>query len=280
MTVRLRFSALGPMRMWRDTEEIPVGSPQQQALLAALVLVQQRPLTAGELIRVLWHDDPPRTALGTVRTYLTRLRRLLDGTGAEIASLAGSYVLRGDRVSADVWRLDAAVIRAQRLLRGGDPEAALAALEDVLTGDTAEPLAGVPGRWAATQRMRLSDRRDTAIELRSTARLQIGDPTAEDLADLARLVDAHPLREGPRAVLMVALYRSGRQAEALATYRQGYELLRDELAVEPGPALQATHRRILLADPRLTVTGRPRWTSYPYGAGDLARSTGGGTHGR
>ncbi|WP_249998517.1 winged helix-turn-helix domain-containing protein [Actinoplanes sp. M2I2] len=75
MTVELRFSAYGPVRLWRDSREVPAGSPQQQALLAALMLVQGRQLPVEELIRVLWHDDPPRAALSTVRTYLSRLRR-------------------------------------------------------------------------------------------------------------------------------------------------------------------------------------------------------------
>ncbi|WP_249998572.1 BTAD domain-containing putative transcriptional regulator [Actinoplanes sp. M2I2] len=253
MTARLRFAAFGPLRMWRDAEEVPVGSPQQQALLAALVLVEGRPVTVGELIRVVWHENPPRAALGTIRTYLSRLRRLLDGTGAEISALADSYRLSGGQLSADVWELDAAVTHAQQLLRAADPAGAARALDAVLAGSTGIPLAGVPGYWAETQRTRLADRRDMAAELRLTARLESAEPTAEDLADLARLVDTHPLREAPRALLMLALYRRGRQAEALEVFRQGHQLLRDELAVEPGPALQATHRRILRGDPSLIV---------------------------
>ncbi|MFG1923072.1 BTAD domain-containing putative transcriptional regulator [Cryptosporangium sp. NPDC048952] len=270
---RLRFSALGPLRLWHDGRELPVGSPQQQALLAALVLREGRPATPDELIRAIWDDDPPRAALGTARTYISRLRRLLTDTGAAIVTVGETYVLTGDHLSADVWDLRAALDRAQALLRAGDPVAAAAALDAVLAEESGVPLSGISGAWAEAQRTRLTELRASAAEVRLSARLESTDPTPEDVAELTRMVAGHPLREGPRALLMLALYRRGRRAEALDVYRDGHRLLRDALGLDPGPALSDMHGRILRGDVPTVTAARPAALLPPDLADFVGRRT-------
>ena len=105
----LRFSVLGPVRLERGGQEIATGSPQQQAVLGALLLARGRAVSTAELIRVVWDEEPPATALGTVRTYISRMRRLLEGTSARVDAVAGGYALRGEGLRVDAWDLQSAL---------------------------------------------------------------------------------------------------------------------------------------------------------------------------
>ncbi|MET7951094.1 BTAD domain-containing putative transcriptional regulator [Micromonospora sp. NPDC005324] len=245
----LRFTVLGAVRAWRDGVELRLGSPQQQALLAALLLREGTPAQIDELVDAVWHCDPPPAAVGTARTYLSRLRRIL---GDALVSVGGGYALRLAPQSLDLTEFHLKATRGQALLRAGDAPAAAGLLGEALGLWQGAALSGIPGEYAAAQRTRLTEVHLAAVEAHFTAELAAaadGDP--QRLTELSALVDEYPLREGFRELYMLALYRAGRQADALAAYRDGDRLLRDEAGLAPGPALQRMHQRILSADPAL-----------------------------
>ncbi|GAB7046228.1 hypothetical protein JCM9534A_13540 [Catenuloplanes indicus JCM 9534] len=248
-----------------------MGSPQQQALLAALLIRDGRVVSMDELVAAVWGEDLPDTAAATARTYVYRLRRLFDGTVVSIQSLGRGYALSAADASIDVTAFHAAVAEAHERMRAGDAPGAAGLLSGALALWEGEALAGVPGRAAETARVRLEDTRIAAEELLFTARLETSGASAEELARLTELVETYPLREGFRALLMLALYRRGRQAEALELYRRGQALLRDELALDPGPALRDMQRRILCGDPDLLAAAGAGPTYLPA---DLADFTG------
>ncbi|MGW0536095.1 BTAD domain-containing putative transcriptional regulator [Streptomyces sp. NPDC003032] len=243
-----RFSVLGPVRAWLGTEQLTTGSPQQRALLAALLLRDGRTATASELIDALWGDEPPSQALAAVRTYASRLRKVLP-PGVLVSESGGYAVQVADgaldlAVAEDLW---AAAEKARGV---GDLRQARALVNKSLGLWDGEPLAGVPGPYADTQRTRLDEWRLQLIESRLDMDLEVGCH-AEAVSELTALTAAHPLRERLRELLMLALYRSGRQAEALAVYADTRRLLADELGVDPRPGLKELQQRILQADPAL-----------------------------
>ncbi|MET7457847.1 BTAD domain-containing putative transcriptional regulator [Streptomyces sp. NPDC005574] len=245
----LRFGVLGPVRAWRGGDQLNTGSPQQRALLAALLLREGRTATAAELIDALWGEEPPPQALAALRTYASRLRKVLDP--GLLVSESGGYALRGLREGA----LDLAVVQelaaeAEKSRAAGDLCQARDVLGRALGLWDGEALAGVPGRYAETQRVRLEEWRLQLLETRLDMDLEQGCH-AEAVSELTALTAAHPLRERLRELLMLALYRSGRQAEALAVYADTRRLLADELGVDPRPGLRELQQRILRADPAL-----------------------------
>ncbi|SDC95625.1 AfsR/SARP family transcriptional regulator [Streptomyces prasinopilosus] len=251
----LRFSVLGPVRAWRDGEPVGTGSPQQRALLAALLLRGGRTATAAELIDALWGGEPPSRALAAVRTYASRLRKAL-GPGV-LVSESGGYAVRGtDGDALDVAVAQGLAADAERAKNAGDLCASRTLLDRALALWDGETLAGVPGPYALAQRVRLEEWRLQLSETRLDMDLEQGCH-AEAVSELTALTAAHPLRERLRELLMLALYRSGRQAEALAVYADTRRLLADELGVDPRPGLQELHQRILRADPRLAEPSSP-----------------------
>ncbi|MEU1163184.1 BTAD domain-containing putative transcriptional regulator [Streptomyces sp. NPDC090075] len=251
----LRFSVLGPVRAWREEEPLNTGSPQQRALLAALLLREGRTATAAELIDALWGAEPPSQALAAVRTYASRLRKVLDS--GVLVSESGGYAVRGLREDA----LDLAVAQelaaeAEKAKSAGVLRQARDVLNRALALWDGEPLAGVPGPFADTQRVRLEEWRLQLLESRLDMDLEQGYH-AEAVSELTALTAAHPLRELLRELLMLALYRSGRQAEALAVYADTRRLLAEELGVDPRPELRELQQRILQADPSLAEPSAP-----------------------
>ncbi|KAB1988419.1 AfsR/SARP family transcriptional regulator [Streptomyces triticiradicis] len=252
----LRFSVLGPVRAWLGEDPLPAGSPQQRALLAALLLRDGRTATASELIDALWGDEPPSQALAALRTYASRLRKTL---GAEVlVSESGGYAIRSlregalDHVNAQELAADAEKARA-----AGDLSRARDLLRDALALWDGEPLASIPGPYAETQRARLEEWRLQLLESCLDMDLEQGFH-AEAVSELTALTAAHPLRERLRELLMLALYRSGRQAEALAVYADTRRLLADELGVDPRAGLKELQQRILQADPGLAEPSAPK----------------------
>ncbi|MGW2785012.1 BTAD domain-containing putative transcriptional regulator [Streptomyces populi] len=252
----LRFSVLGPVRAWLGDDPLPAGSPQQRALLAALLLRDGRTATASELIDALWGDEPPSQALAALRTYASRLRKTL---GAEVlVSESGGYAIRSlregalDHVNAQELAADAEKARA-----AGDLSRARDLLRDALALWDGEPLASIPGPHAETQRARLEEWRLQLLESCLDMDLEQGFH-AEAVSELTALTAAHPLRERLRELLMLALYRSGRQAEALAVYADTRRLLADELGVDPRQGLKELQQRILQADPGLAEPSAPK----------------------
>ncbi|WP_432189961.1 BTAD domain-containing putative transcriptional regulator [Streptomyces sp. Tue6028] len=244
----LYASVLGPVRMWHAGDPLPAGSPQQRALLAALLLRQGRTATASELIDALWGEDPPSQALAAVRTYASRLRKMM---GPEtLISESGGYAVRLPAQAVDVAVVTDLARRAEQMRVEGDLERARRLLQHALGMWEGEALAAVPGPYAEVQRARLEEWRMQLLESRLDLDLSCGLHT-DVVSELTALTAAHPLRERLRELLMLALYRGGRQAEALAVYADTRRLLADELGVDPRSGLVDLHRRILEADPGL-----------------------------
>ncbi|MEV4947631.1 BTAD domain-containing putative transcriptional regulator [Streptomyces sp. NPDC053755] len=244
----LRFGVLGPVRAWRAGEALPSGSPQQRALLAALLLRDGRTATAGELIDAIWGDEPPSQALAAVRTYASRLRKVLPS--GVLVSESGGYAVRTHHAALDLNIAGDLAAEAEKLRAAGDRCGARALIDKSLALWDGEALASVPGPYAETQRTRLEEWRLQLLETRLDMDLEVG-AHAEAVSELTALTAAHPLRERLRELLMLALYRSGRQAEALAVYADTRRLLADELGVDPNPELSRLQQRILRADAEL-----------------------------
>jgi DNA-binding SARP family transcriptional activator/tetratricopeptide (TPR) repeat protein len=249
VTSGFRFAVLGPVRAWHNGIEVDLGSPQRRAVLAVLLLHAGAHVSAGELVDALWPYDPPKTAIGTVRTYVHRLRRVLGGE--ELLRSAGSgYVFAPQGDDLDVTRFRGLVEQAARARAEGNVASAAKYLNEGLALWRGAPLARIAGPFAETQRALLEEMRLTATEDKADDELTLGKHT-QVIPGLAALAREYPYRERVRALLMLALYRAGRQAEALAMFDEVRHLLTTELGVDPGPQLRDLHLRILNADPAL-----------------------------
>jgi DNA-binding SARP family transcriptional activator len=246
----VRFAVLGPVRAWRDEAELDLGHPRQRAVLAALLVREGAQVTLEQLIDNVWGDEAPATSAKVIRSYIYQLRLVLgrDGTG-HIRSAGGGYVLDAGP-QLDLARFTDLVARARQARRDGDPAAAAARFAEGLGLWAGTALAGIPGPYAAAQRTRLGELRLTVQEEHLAAAMDLGSYD-QAAAELSALVAGHPLRERLRELQMHALYGAGRQAEALEAFRQAARVLRDELGIDPGPALRQMHQRILSTDPAL-----------------------------
>jgi DNA-binding SARP family transcriptional activator/ABC-type glycerol-3-phosphate transport system substrate-binding protein len=250
----LAFRLLGPLEVTDGGRPVPLGGPRQRLVLAHLLLAANRVVTMDELIERIWDDEPPRAARNTIQSYISHLRAALGPD--RIEGRTPGYVIHADAEELDVLRFEQLLRRARRMLPT-DPRQAAATLEEALTlwqGSPLSDLADSPslvGEIARLQELRLS-----AVEDLLGTRLAVGEH-AEVLPDLERVVVEHPLRERLWAHLMLARYRSGRQAEALDAYRRAQDLLADELGIDPSPELQELQRRILHQDATLQLTGKP-----------------------
>ncbi|WP_035846928.1 AfsR/SARP family transcriptional regulator [Kitasatospora azatica] len=252
----LRFQVLGPVQAWRDEQPLALGSPQQQAILTALLLHRGRPVTTQELVDGLWGDRPPPQAVAALRTYVSRLRSVIE-PGREVRapaelliSVRDGYALRIPDEALDLSVFDSLLAEAAQARQNASPEKTHQLLTSAIALWSGQPLAGIPGPYAEAQRQGLVEHHVAAREERSATALEIG-MHAEIVSELSHLTAEHPLRERLRELLMLALYRSGRQAEALSVYSATRKLLIEELGVEPGASLAAMHSRILSADPTL-----------------------------
>jgi DNA-binding SARP family transcriptional activator len=211
------------------------------------------PISRERLIEELWGDAAPRTVNAVLGVYLSKLRRLLaDGTGEQLlVTQAAGYVLRAPPEGVDVRRFEALLEQGRRELASGEPERASMTLRDALAlwrGPALADLAFEP--FAQSEIARLEELRVSALEARIEADLALGHQDSL-VAEIETLVAAHPYREGLRAQLMLALYRSGRQAEALETYRRARRTFSEELGIEPGSRLRELEGAILRHDSSL-----------------------------
>ncbi|MEU3650062.1 BTAD domain-containing putative transcriptional regulator [Lentzea sp. NPDC034063] len=249
----LALSILGPVRGWREGVEFDAGSPQQRLTLAVLTLARGRVVQVSEIIAALWGEREPQAARGTVRTYVHRLRRVLDdATGARnpLRSNGNGYQLEIDDHASDLGRFLAARQAAAEAKAGNDLRQAVALLREATSEWVGDALAGLPGEWAETERQRLRRFRVQSIETLAELELELGNSTAV-VEELTTLAEAEPLRERVHELLMLALYREGRPAEALAVFERLRVTLRDELGVDPAPSLRALHERVLDDDASL-----------------------------
>ncbi|MET7681097.1 BTAD domain-containing putative transcriptional regulator [Streptomyces sp. NPDC005423] len=263
----VRFTVLGPVRAWRGEQELDLGSPQQRAVLAALLLRRERPVTIGELVQSVWGEERPATAVSVLRTYVSRLRKVLEPgrdaaeTPRTLVSFDDGYALwlREDD-TLDLTEFERRVVAARRLRADGESTAAAELLHTALAGWQGAALSGLPGPLAESESFRLNEERLDTLELRLELDVELGRH-GEVIAELLTLVGAHPLREPLCRLLMLALYRSGRQAEALAAYGRTRATLAAELGIQPGAALRELHERILAADTSLGSEPPPLYGS-------------------
>jgi DNA-binding SARP family transcriptional activator/streptogramin lyase len=241
----------------RGQQVLPLGSPKQRALLGLFLVHANEALPRERLIEELWGDAPPKTVKAVLNVYLSRLRRLFaEGTGEQLLlTHAAGYVLSVRPEGLDARRFETLLERGRRELASGDAEGASATLHDALALWRGPPLADIAFEpFAQSEIARLEELRLTGLEARIEADLALGGHDSL-VAELETLVAAHPYREGLRVQLMLALYRRGRQAEALETYRRARRTFSDELGIEPGPRLQELEQAILRHDPSLEAHG-------------------------
>ena len=235
---------LGPVQAVRAGRDVPLGGPRQRALLALLALDPGRVVPAGRLVEELWRGRPPLGAAKTLRSYVSRLRSAL---APEVALLprGGGYVLSADPGQLDVARFERLVAEGRAALGGGEAVAAGNRFRDALGLWRGPALAGVAEvEPLAREGARLEELRLAAVEGRLEADLAVG-PHGEVVGELERLVGEYPLRERLWRLLMLALYRCGRQADALAAYQRARAVLADELGLEPSPELRELERAVL-----------------------------------
>ena len=255
----LKFGLLGPLLVCREETVLAVPAGKQRALLAALLLNARRVVPADELIEVLWDTSPPVSARASLHNYVKRLRKALGDAGhRRISTHPHGYLISVEPGGLDADRFEALVDTARASARVGSWEAAAGRLRDALSLWRGCPLADVDSAVLAQREApRLAEMRLQALEARMDADLHLGCH-AEVIPELRYLAGVHPLREHLHGLLMLALCRDGRQAEALAAYQHARCVLVEELGVEPGTGLRELHQRILAADPTLAVPGPAR----------------------
>ncbi|GAA1964224.1 hypothetical protein GCM10009838_21870 [Catenulispora subtropica] len=264
---------------------MPAGAPQQQALLALLVLQRGKQVSVDDLCTAIWGEDGRGTSLKrSVRTYVFRLRTVLDPgrTGdSPLVTEGDGYALRIEPGASDLEVFDTLVDQARSAAATGNHRRAFEDLSAALALWRGEPLAGVPGRQIAVHRDSLAARHLDATEARLEAMLELGR-AGEAVAELTELIAAHPMRESLYRLSMLALYRCGRQGEALELFEQLRRRLDEELGVLPGPEQAELHLRIVRADPGLVAaagpaTGQAAALDGGVGSGGTGTGTGIGT---
>ncbi len=278
----LRVGVLGPVTVWRDGREIAAGQPRQLAVLGMLVSQANHVVSRSELVDAVWGEEPPATAEGGIYTYVAGLRRVLEpdrprlepGKGRRarasvLISSGGGYLLRLGPGGLDAEQFEELLGRSRALRADGDASGAARAVSEALALWRGQPFAGVPGPFAAAERQRLTELRTAALEERADLMLAQGAAVAA-IPELTGLAAEYPLRERTQGLLMIALYRCGRQAEALGVFRDVRERLADELGIDPGAELTRIHQQVLATDPELDEPAREAAGPLPRPAPPLA----------
>jgi DNA-binding SARP family transcriptional activator len=263
------FRVLGPLEVFVDGERLPLPVGKPRALLAVLLLHPNRPVAMEKLIDELWGDDPPARATKSLQVYISQLRKPLGADRLLTRPPGYELVIADDEL--DLERFERLAAAGRERLASGDPLGASARLGEALAlwrGPALREFRNEPFAHAASAR--LEDLHIGAVEDRIEAELAAGGTDRSLVPELEELVEAEPLRERPRELLMLALYRSGRQADALELYRRTRELYMDELGIEPGPELRRLEQAVLRHDADLQLprgatvaaapaTARRRW---------------------
>jgi DNA-binding SARP family transcriptional activator/WD40 repeat protein len=267
---RLQFRLLGPLEVWRNGEQVRLGGERQRALLALLLLHVNELVTTERLVDQLFEGDRSDGTVNALRVAVSRLRRLLDDgqDNGVLVTRPGGYLLRAQPSDVDVALFERLIDEGRQSLAGSDQLAAAAKLREALELYRGPVLGDLsPLDFVQPEVRRLEELRVTALMDLLDADLALGRD-AELIPELERLVAAHPFQERLRAQLMLALYRSGRQADALEVYRQTRDVLREELGLEPSRELQQLEQSILrhdaLLDAVTDVSRAPPVTVCPF----------------
>jgi DNA-binding SARP family transcriptional activator len=251
----LEFRLLGPVEAFVDGRPLGLPAAKPRALLADLLLNRNRVVSVSRLVDDLWGEEPPETATKALQGYVSQLRKAL---GADrLLTRPPGYSLRVEDDELDLARFERLVKDGRELLGAGDSKAAARRFDEALQLWRGPPFAEFQAEpFARDAGARLEDARLAALEERIEADLALGRH-ARLIPELEELVASEPLRERPRGQLMLALYRSGRQADALELYRRTRETLNEELGIEPSLELQELERRMLQHDPTLERARAP-----------------------
>ncbi|RSM57343.1 SARP family transcriptional regulator [Amycolatopsis sp. WAC 01376] len=252
LTVRL----LGGPPARSDAGEIALGPAQRQAVFAVLALHAGQFVSRKELIDAVWGERPPDSATGIVYTYISALRRALEPVGGPLVASRAGYRLDLPKQQVDVHVFEAELERARAHRLAGAHQRELDSLRSALGQWRGSALDGIPGPFAETQRARLDELRMSALERQAEVALHLGG-YRELVDELTVLVERHPLREGLHRMLVTALFRAGRQAEALAAFDRARETIIEQSGLEPGPELLALRQRVLDDDPSLHHRDQP-----------------------
>ena len=252
----MEFRILGPLQVLDEGRILPLGGAKQRSTLAMLLLGRNHVVSRAQLIDGLWGASPPPSAGPTLETYVSRLRRVLpaDGHGDRLVTQPPGYRLRVEAGELDLERFETLLDQARKARAAGDPDAAGNDLREALSlfrGAPLEDLVHAP--FAQAEVGRLEELRLGALEQRLDADLAVGRH-ADVVGELESLAARHPFRETLWRQLMLALYRSGRQGEALNAFDRARRTLAEELGVDPGQQLKQLHRQILQQDPSLEPT--------------------------
>ncbi|MEV0671639.1 BTAD domain-containing putative transcriptional regulator [Mycobacterium sp. NPDC050441] len=244
----VRVGVLGPVAAWVGDEPVDLGARLQRALLARLVAAHGHTVSVDRLIDDLWEGEPPPKALSALQVYVSHLRRALEpgrqrrAPARILVSAAPGYCLRLPVDAVDSWRFEAKVTAAYE---ESDPQQRVYLLDGALADWSGDPFAGAgDALWAAPEVARLTELRLAAVEAQAAAQVELGRYSTA-IAALERHVGERPGREGAAAVLVTALYQTGRQTDALEVLRRTRDHLVDELGLEPGRALRDLERDIL-----------------------------------
>jgi DNA-binding SARP family transcriptional activator len=245
----VEFKVLGPLEATDEGRVVQLGAPRQKAVLAFLLLHANDVVPTDRLAEALWPTEVPKTAAKAIQVYVSALRKAFGRSRDVLETRAPGYVLRVGAGELDLHEFERLVDRAQR----EEPSARIETLRQALSLWRGAPLADFAYEaFVQPEAARLEELRQHAAEERIEAALELGGGS-ELVAELQPLVDERPLRENPRALLMRALYRAGRQSEALEVFREGAQLLDRELGLEPGPELKELERAILRHDAALAA---------------------------
>ncbi|MGW0806629.1 tetratricopeptide repeat protein [Nonomuraea sp. NPDC002799] len=263
----MEFRILGSVELWADGESCELGSAKERHVLTVLLLTPGQPVSIETLINRVWDEAPPSKARESVHSYIARLRgrlsRRLGDTAARLSSRSGAYVLEIDPQTVDLHRFRRLNAQARAISDSGDSEDALLLLREAEKLWRGDPLSGLSGEWVAKLRTSLESEHRAAIGMRLAMELDMGCH-AELVGELYGLVHQYSYDESFVEHLMVALYRCGRQGEALEAYHRASHRLVEDLGAEPGPSLRRTYERILRGDSELaTLPPRHRVSAGP-----------------
>ncbi|MGH3134027.1 MAG: BTAD domain-containing putative transcriptional regulator [Gaiellaceae bacterium] len=251
----MEFRILGPVEVWHGARRLAVPGEKQRALLALLLLNANRVLSTEQLIDELWGEEPPQTGTKAVQVRVSQLRRALEAEGITqpvITTRAPGYVVELETDQLDLYRFERLVAGGDEAFARGDPREAGECLREALALWRGPPLAEFDAPFAHSAGARLEELRLAALERRIEVDLALGRH-GDLVGELEELIAANPFRERLRAQLMLALYRSGRQAEALQAYQKTRRVLVEELGIGPSQSVQELERAILRQDRSLEL---------------------------